>query len=615
MSSKDKYILGISAFYHDSAAAILRNGEIIAAAQEERFTRVRHDPRFPIHAINYCIEEAFIEATDIDIIAFYDHPLLTWDRIMKSCLMGGPESYPVFHSALKSIFGIKLWVEKYVLNTIGTLGKEGKILFSGHHMSHLASSYYPSPYTDSALLSLDGVGEWSTTTLAHGDNNAIKILSEINYPHSLGLLYSAFTYYCGFKVNSGEYKLMGLAPYGRPIYSDNIFTHLIDVKEDGSYRLDMSYFGFLKGDRTISESFGALFEGPARLPESRITKKEMDLAASIQQVTETVMLKLVRHVKRITNSSNLCLSGGVALNCVANGKILKENIFKNIWIQPASGDAGGALGACYVAYHHYLNQPRLIPKSTQDAQKGSYLGPSYKTSEIKAFLKRNSYPYTLFEQREEKYNILADQLNQGKIIGLFSGRMEFGPRSLGARSIIGDARNAEMQSTMNLKIKFRESFRPFAPAVLREDVDKYFELNADSPYMLLVVPVRPELRIPNLNNAFDEDMIETINKVRSSLPAITHVDYSARVQTVHDETNPELFHLLQAFKSLTGSSVIVNTSFNVRGEPIVCTPKDAYLCFMRTDIDILVLEDFILYKSNQPKLIDNENWRDQFQLD
>lgn len=614
--SQDRYILGISAYYHDSAAAIIKNGEIIAAAQEERFSRVKHDPRFPVNAINYCLEEAFIEASDIDAVVFYDHPVLTYDRIIKNCASVGASSASTFNSATKSILGIKLWVNRHVMKTIGTLGKLGKIIFAGHHMSHAASSFYPSPFTEAAIVSVDGVGEWSTTTIGHGKDNNIELLKEINYPNSLGLLYSAFTYYCGFKVNSGEYKLMGLAPYGKPIYTDKIYQHLIDVKEDGSYRLDMSYFGYMDTGKTTNQKFHDLFGAPPRQPESVITKKEMDLAASIQQVTEEIFIKITRHAQKLTGSKNLCLSGGVALNCVANGKLLREKIFDNIWIQPAAGDAGGALGACYVGEHLYFKGARLPANGKPDLQMGTYLGPRYNDSEIEAFLDRNKYVYHKYDDAQ-KNQFLASEINKGKIVGFFAGRMEFGPRSLGARSIIGDARNSEMQSKMNLKIKYRESFRPFAPAVLREDVNKYFDLNEDSPYMLIVAPVSDAIRKPvTVDENWDgEDMIPVINQVRSELPAITHVDYSARIQTVHQDTNPQFHNLLHAFRDLTGCSVMVNTSFNVRGEPIVCTPKDAYLCFMRTDIDILALENYILVKEEQPKFEEKENWQLKYELD
>lgn len=613
---QDRYILGISAYYHDSAAAITRNGVIIAAAQEERFSRVKHDPRFPVNAINYCLEEAFIEASDLEAIVFYDHPLLTYDRVLKSCVSIGKESFEIFSNATKSILSIKLWVELHVKQAIGTLGKLGEVIFAGHHMSHAASSFYPSPFSEAAILSVDGVGEWSTTTVSVGKGNDIKLLQEINYPNSLGLLYSAFTYYCGFKVNSGEYKLMGLAPYGTPSYVKEIYDNLIDVKADGSYRLNMDYFGYLSTSKTTSHKFHELFSGPPRMPESAITKKEMNLAASVQQVLEEVFIKMAHHTQAITGSRNLCLSGGVALNCVANGKLLREKVFDNIWIQPAAGDAGGALGACYVAEYLYFKAERKPAANERDEQQGSYLGPKFSNAEIEAYLDRNKYVYRKYAEAE-KNQLLAKELDKGKILGFFSGRMEFGPRSLGGRSIIGDARKPEMQSKMNLKIKFRESFRPFAPVVLREDVNKYFDLDGDSPYMLIVAPVKEEIRkpVPDHTEVDEVDMIPIINQVRSDLPAITHVDFSARIQTVHEDTNPKFYNLLHAFKKETGCSVLVNTSFNVRGEPIVCSPKDAYLCFMRTDIDILVLEDYVLFKEEQPNFEDKENWQTKYELD
>jgi carbamoyltransferase len=616
--NSNTYILGISAFYHDAAAAIIKDGEIIAAAQEERFTRVKHDPRFPVNAINYCLEEAFIEADELTAIVFYDHPLLTWDRIVKNCAMAGEESYQTFNAALTSVLGLKLWVEKYTLKSIGSLGKLGKIMFAGHHMSHAASSFYPSPFDNAAIISVDGVGEWSTTTLAHGTGNEIKLLKEINYPHSLGLLYSAFTYYCGFKVNSGEYKLMGLAPYGKPLYVNQIYDHLIDVKSDGSFRLNTEYFGYLKGNKTTNQKFHELFQSEPRISESRITKKEMDLAASIQVVTEEIMVKMATHARALTGSKNLCLSGGVALNCVANGKLQAEKIFDNIWIQPAAGDAGGALGAGFIVHHLFYKAPRRAIISGKDSQKGSYLGPAYSSQEIEALLDRNHYPYSKMENDAERNALLAKELDKGKILGFFSGRMEFGPRSLGGRSIIGDARNPEMQSKMNLKIKYRESFRPFAPAVLAEDVSNYFDLDTESPYMLLVAPVKKSIRKGNsaqVQMEGNDDMLSVINQSRSTIPAVTHVDYSARIQTVHEETNKPFYDLITSFKALTGSSVLVNTSFNVRGEPIVCTPKDAYQCFMRTDIDILVLENFVLFKEKQPQSEENDNWKQQYELD
>lgn len=611
----DKYILGISAFYHDSAAALIRNNEVIAAAQEERFSRKKHDPRFPFHAINYCLSEAFIESEDVDMVVFYDHPVLTFDRLIKNFITAGEKGFDVFKEAMKSSMGIKWWIDDYVKKALGCAGKENKIFYCGHHMSHAASAFYPSPYNNAAILTVDGVGEWQTTTLGYGNNEEIKILKEINYPHSLGLLYSAFTYYCGFKINSGEYKLMGLAPYGQPRYVDIIRRNLIDVKADGSYHLNMKYFGYIDSNRTINDDFEKLFGGAARKPESRITQKEMDIAASIQKLTEEVMILLAKHVRELTGLENLCLAGGVALNCVANGKILQEKIFKNIWIQPASGDAGGALGSALLAAHKHYTFKRQSINSNIDFQNGSYLGPSFSDNEIEAFLNRHSYKFKKFETLSERNDSLANELRQGKIIGYFDGRMEFGPRSLGARSIIGDARNKNMQSQMNLKIKYRESFRPFAPAVLSEDVSEYFELNEASPYMLLVAPIVEKRRVVLTKLNRTDDMISIINQERSDVPAITHVDYSARVQTVHQETKPDFYGLIKAFKNLTGSSVVVNTSFNVRGEPIVCSPKDAYLCFMRTEIDVLVLGNYVLCKKEQQPLPDDENWKLKYELD
>ena len=611
----DKYILGISAFYHDSAAALLKNNEIIAAAQEERFSRKKHDPRFPFNAINYCLSEAFIESDEIDMVVFYDHPLLTFDRLIKNFITAGDKGYELFEEAMKSAMGIKWWVNDYVKKSLGNIGKENKIFYCGHHMSHAASAFYPSPYKEAAILTVDGVGEWQTTTLGYGKDEQIQIHKEINYPHSLGLLYSAFTYYCGFKINSGEYKLMGLAPYGIPKYVDLIQKELIDVKQDGSYHLNMNYFGYIDSNRTINENFEQLFGGAARKSESRITQKEMDIAASIQKVIEDAMVKLAKHVRDITGSENLCLAGGVALNCVANGKILKEKLFKNIWIQPASGDAGGSLGAALLAAHQYYKFKNVKMQSGIDLQKGSYLGPSFSENEITAFLKRHNYPFIKYETTEQRNISLAKELKDGKILGYFDGRMEFGPRSLGARSILGDARNKDMQSLMNLKIKFRESFRPFAPAVLIENVHEYFELHESSPYMLLVAPVIKGRRISQQERNPTDDMLSIINEERSDIPAVTHVDYSARVQTVHKETKPDFYDLIKAFKNLTGSSVIVNTSFNVRGEPIVCSPQDAYLCFMRTEIDILVLQNFVLYKEDQPPLVNDTEWKLEYELD
>lgn len=611
-----RVVLGISAYYHDSAASIVINGEIIAAAQEERFTRIKHDPRFPVNAINYCLEEAFIEADEIDLIVFYDNPILTYERIVNNMLRFNSSSVDHFAEATKSILGLKLWVERDVKKAIGNLGKSNSLVFAGHHFSHASSAFFPSPYQSAAILTIDGVGEWSTTTIGHGNGADIKLLHEINYPHSLGLLYSAFTYYCGFKVNSGEYKLMGLAPYGKPEFTNTIYENLIDVKDDGSYRLNLDYFGYQNSERTTNELFHQLFGGAPRQPESLITQKEMNLAASIQVVTESIVKKLAITALRITGENNLCLSGGVALNCVANGKLVKDMSLKNIWIQPAAGDAGGALGSALLGYHIIGKNDRKLNSIGLTQQKGSFLGPSFKKEEILAFLERNSYPYQTCDREQEYFELIASELAEGKVIGFFTGRMEFGPRSLGGRSIIGDARNIEMQSKMNLKIKYRESFRPFAPAVLKEDVHKFFDIDIESPYMLLVAPVRDELLIKSKEVSVEsEDMIKVINQQRSVLPAITHVDNSARIQTVDYQTNPRFYNLLRAFKEKTGYGVLVNTSFNVRGEPIVCSPKDAYICFMRTEMDILVLEDFILHKTDQPTFADNKNWLNEFQLD
>ena len=613
-----KTVLGISAFYHDSAAALVRGGEIIAAAQEERFSRKKHDPRFPRRAINYCLEEAFMEPEEIDAVVFYDNPILTFDRVVKNCLAAGDKGREQFLKASRSILGIKMWVEDYVREEMGTLGGEGRLLFTGHHFAHAASAFYPSPFHDAAIMTLDGVGEWSTTTVGLGRESQLELLYEIDYPHSLGLLYSAFTYFCGFKVNSGEYKLMGLAPYGEPRYYDIIRDYLIDIKEDGSYRLDTDYFGYLEGLAMTNERFAALFGGEPRRPESRITRREMDLASSVQKVTEEIVLKMASFAKKETGCDNLVLAGGVALNCVANGRIMEEKIFgKNLWIQPAAGDAGGSLGAALLVSHQYFGTERLYHPRGRDLQKGSYLGPSFSTGEIIAFLERHRYPYDRVEDSHERALAVARALAGGKIVGYFAGRMEFGPRALGARSILGDPRREETQSVMNLKIKYRESFRPFAPSVLLEDAADYFALDAESPYMLLVARVKPERILPVDLDPFSEteDMLTLVNQRRSDIPAVTHVDYSARIQTVHPEDNPDYYLLIKAFKEITGCSVIVNTSFNVRGEPIVCSPQDAYRCFMRTEIDLLVLEDCLLWKEQQPPFADESDWRDEFELD
>ncbi len=610
-----KYILGISAFYHDSAAALIKDDEIIAAAQEERFTRKKHDPRFPRNAINYCLEEAFINSHEVDAVVFYDNPLLTFDRVIKNLLMVAPEGEDQWVKASRSILGIKVLVKKYISKALGI---EPKVLFTEHHMAHAASAFYPSPFENAAILTVDGVGEWATTAIGFGQDSKVELLKEIHYPHSVGLLYSAITYYCGFKVNSGEYKLMGLAPYGKPVYVERIKKHLVDVKEDGSFRLNTKYFGFLDSMVMTNEAFNEIFGGEPRRPESRITCREMDIAASMQAVLEEIMEKLALYAKIITGSRNLVLAGGVALNCVANGKILKEGIFNNIWIQPAAGDAGGALGAALIAAYQYFGIKRKINPSGRDSQKGSYLGPEFSSNEVKAFLKRRDYPYLKIDNADERAKVIAQAIADGKIVGYMNGRMEFGPRALGARSILGDPRRKETQSIMNLKIKYRESFRPFAPSVLAERVNDYFELDVESPYMLLVANVRKERQLPMDWHNFsmgDDEMLALINQPRSDIPAVTHVDYSARVQTVNLDDKPDFYKIIKALEDITGCGVVANTSFNIRGEPIVCSPKDAYLCFMRTKIDLLVIEDYLLWKDQQPAYDDNQDWRREYELD
>jgi carbamoyltransferase len=599
-------ILGISCYYHDSAAALVRDGEIIAAAQEERFTRKKHDAGFPFKAVEYCLKEAGISREQVDLVAFYDKPFLKFERILETHLQFAPRG---IKSVLKSIpiwIKEKLWISEAVSKS---LGSAARIVYPEHHLSHAASAFYPSPFEEAAVITMDGVGEWATTTIGVGEGNKLSILKEINFPHSLGLLYSAFTYYCGFKVNSGEYKLMGLAPYGNPIFADLIRQHLVDIKEDGSFRMNMDYFGYADGLTMTNRKFDSLFGDPPRRPETPMSQKFMDIAASIQAVTEEIMLKTARHARDITGKKNLCLSGGVALNCVGNGKIHAAGIFDNIWIQPASGDAGGALGAALAAWYGYLDNARISTGS--DSMKGSYLGPQFTNEEIAAFLETKN---AVFHQLEPSQAIAktAESLANGKVVGWVQGRMEFGPRALGARSILGDARSPEMQKTLNLKIKFRESFRPFAPSVLREKVAEWFNLDTDSPYMLLVAPVAGKRLLPVPEGAYGMDRLY---QLRSVIPAVTHVDNSARVQTVHKETNPKYYALIEAFEKLTGCPVIVNTSYNVRGEPIVCTPEDAYRCFMRTNMDILVMEDIILYKTEQPDWVEHTDWKDEYELD
>lgn len=607
-------ILGISAYYHDSAACLVKDGEIVAAAQEERFTRRKHDPGFPTNALRYCLQEGGVTLKDVYAVVFYEKPLVKFERLLETYIAFAPKGFRSFVTAMPVWLKEKLFLKN-------TLAKELKIsfgknlppiLFAQHHQSHAASAFFPSPFQEAAVLCLDGVGEWATTTAWHGNGNTLTPLWEIRFPHSLGLLYSAFTYYTGFKVNSGEYKMMGLAPYGRSIYVQAIMEHLIDLKSDGTLRLNMDYFNYCTGLTMTNERFNQLFGGPPRKPESKLTQKEMDLARSIQEVTEEVMLRLGQTLYKETGLANLCLAGGVALNCVGNGRLLREGPFNNIWIQPAAGDAGGALGAALSVWHEHLEKPRIL--RNQDCMRGAFLGPSFSNNQIESFLKEQGVPYQ-YVDGDELCRRIAQELADGKVVGWFQGRVEFGPRALGARSIIGDARSHKMQSLMNLKIKYRESFRPFAPSVLRERLSDYFELYTDSPYMLLVAPVQTERRIPLKDSESNLWGIDLLNVPKSDIPAVTHVDYSARIQTVHEETNPRYYRLLKAFEKLTGCGVIVNTSFNVRGEPIVCSPEDAYRCFMRTEMDTLVLENFILDKKVQPKLEKDTDWMKEFALD
>ncbi|NIN91567.1 MAG: hypothetical protein GTN76_04040 [Candidatus Aenigmarchaeota archaeon] len=604
------HILGISAFYHDSAACLVRDGEILSAVQEERFTRKKHDYGFPINAIQYCLDSAGIEGKDLDYVAFYDKPFIKFERLLETYLSYAPVGIRSFWKSIPVWIKQKLWIPDLIRKETGY---QGKIIYPEHHESHAASAFFPSPFKRAAFLTMDGVGEWTTTSFGVGHDNRLEIDSEIHFPHSLGLLYSAFTYYTGFKVNSGEYKVMGLAPYGEPKYVDVILNELIDLKDDGSYRLNMEYFDYCVGLTMTNGKFARLFDGPPRKSESRLTQKEMDLARSIQVVTEEVMLRSARHVHKVTGEKYLCLAGGVALNCVGNGRILREGPFEDIWIQPAAGDAGGALGAALFTWYQYLDKKRVV-NGNQDFQKGSFLGPSYTSDEIEEFFKNRDITYQELPY-DEIPHIVADLIAQGKVVGWFQGRMEFGPRALGSRSIIGDARSPKMQSVMNLKIKFRESFRPFAPSVLNEYVSDYFEIDHPSPYMLLVAYVKPEKRRKMTGAEHRLWGIDKLNVVRSEVPAITHVDYSARLQTVHGDTNPLYHRTIKAFYELTGCPVIVNTSFNVRGEPIVCSPLDAYTCFMRTEMDFLVMGNHILDKREQKPPEGDLDWRREFELD
>ena len=604
------YILGISAFYHDSAACIIKDGEILAAAQEERFTRKKHDFRFPFNAINFCLNYAKIESKDLEIVAFYDKPFLKFERILETYLTYAPVGIKSFLKAMPLWIKEKLWMKELIKNE---LKYEGKIIFPEHHLSHAASAFYPSPFNKAAILTMDGVGEWTTTSYGAGDGNKIEIYSDIKFPHSLGLLYSAFTYFTGFKVNSGEYKVMGLAPYGEPKYKQLIYDHLVDVKDDGSFRMNMDYFNYCAGLTMTNKKFDKLFGGPPRKPEDKLTQREMDLARSLQDVTEEIVMKMVKHVYKETGFKNLTLAGGVALNCVANGRLLKEGPFDDIWIQPAAGDAGGALGAALEAWYGYLGNIRTVD-GNGDSQKGSYLGPDYSKTEITKFVLENNYTARKLEE-EDLINRVSTLIGEEKVIGWFQGRMEFGPRALGARTIIGDARSSSMQSTMNLKIKFRESFRPFAPSVLREKVSEYFDVDVDSPYMLLVANVKEERRISMSDAEKKLFGIDKLNVKRSDIPAVTHVDYSARLQTVHADTNPLYYKLIKRFEEKSGCSVIINTSFNVRGEPIVCTPEDAYKCFMRTNMDYLVMGNYLFDKKDQAPLLQDSKWEKEFELD
>ncbi len=609
-------ILGISAFYHDSAAALVRDGDIVAAAQEERFTRKKHDARFPANAIAYCLGEGGTTLGALDHVVFYDKPLLKFDRLLETYLAFAPRGLGSFLAAMPVWLKEKLYLKTLLRNELQDLAGDGValpgLMFTEHHQAHAASAFFPSPYERAAVVCMDGVGEWATSSVWLGEGNQISPLWEIDFPHSLGLLYSAFTYFTGFKVNSGEYKLMGLAPYGEPRFAQTIYDHLIDLKDDGTFRMDMSYFNYATGLTMTNDRFAALFGGPARKPESPITQREMDIASSVQQVTEEVVMRIGRTVHRELGVDRLCLAGGVALNCVANGRLLREGPFEDIWIQPAAGDAGGALGAALAVWHQYHEKPRQV--NGADAMSGAYLGPRFGPNEVKSFLAESGAPYRQLDD-EELMPRVAKLLAEGNVIGWFQGRMEFGPRALGGRSIIGDPRNRSMQSVMNLKIKYRESFRPFAPSVLAEDVGEWFELDSPSPYMLLVANVQPRRQLAMSEEQRALFGIDKLNVVRSELPAVTHVDYSARIQTVHRDTNPRYHRLLETFKALTGCPVLVNTSFNVRGEPIVCTPEDAYRCFMRTEMDYLVLENCLLAKTEQPEVERDESWREEFELD
>ena len=604
------YVLGISCFYHDSAATLLKDGKIVSAVQEERFTRKKHDPSFPKNAVQYCLNHSNISIKNVDFVAFYDKPFLKFERLLETYLSFVPKGINSFFKAMTVWIKRKVWIKEIIAKE---LNFHGKLIFPEHHESHAASAFYPSPFQEAAFLTMDGVGEWTTTSYGVGKGNELKIMADLKFPHSLGLLYSAFTYYTGFKVNSGEYKIMGLAPYGTPKYKDLILKELVDLKDDGSFKLNMDYFNYCQGLTMTSGKFHKLFGGNPRKPESRLTQKEMDLARSVQEVTEEIVLRTARHIAKTTQQKYLCLAGGVALNCVANGKLLREGIFEDIWIQPAAGDAGGALGAALACHHQYLGNERTAD-NIHDSQQGSYLGPSFTENEIQKFLEENDIVYHKMPQ-EETTRKAADLLSEQNVVGWFQGRMEFGPRALGNRSILGDATSPKMQRVINLKIKFRESFRPFAPSALAEKASQYFEIDRESPYMLLVAPVKTEIRKETTEEQKKLFGMDRLDITRSSIPAVTHVDYSARLQTVNKRDNPLYHELIQRFDEASGCAVIINTSFNVRGEPIVCSPKDAYLCFMRTKMDYLIMANFLIDKKEQKSLKNDSDWRKEFELD
>ena len=604
------YILGISAFYHDSAGCIIKDGEIIAAAQEERFTRKKHDQNFPSNAIDYCLNEIGIKPSELGYVAFYDKPFLKFERILETYLQFAPRGINSFLKAIPLWIRKKLWIKELIREELNYFGK---IIFPEHHMSHAASSFYTSPFKEAAFLTMDGVGEWSTTSYGIGKGNKLEMLADIKYPNSLGLLYSTFTYYTGFRVNSGEYKVMGLAPYGEPKYKDLIYNHLIDIKDDGSFKMNMDYFNYNVGLTMTNSKFNNLFGGAPRKPESNLTQREMDLARSIQEVTEEIVIKMAKHIRKETKMKFLCLAGGVALNCVSNGKLLRSGIFDDIYIQPASGDAGGSIGCALLTWYKYLDNERTTVNGS-DLMKGAFLGPNFSNDTIRTYLDDRKYKYEQLSN-EELPEQIADLIAGQNVIGWFQGRMEFGPRALGSRTIIGDARSPETQKTINLKIKYRESFRPFAPSVRADNISEYFDIDRESPYMLLVADVIKDKQSPITKDESSYFGLEKLNVIRSDIPAVTHVDYSARIQSVSKDTNPRYYELLTKFYEKYGCPVIVNTSFNVRGEPIVCTPDDAYLCFMRTEMDYLIMGNYLLDKKNQDPIDNDSSWQDEFLLD